>query len=88
MKRREPARDPNGLPVAVAAGPDHPAWEAPSEHQRRNLWLAAGRTWSLANGHGPNGWRQLLPEPVRYAESALGRARARHQRAGKPRTLG
>jgi hypothetical protein len=84
VKRRAPAPHTNGLPPEIAAGPDHPAWQAPTEHERRRAWLVAGREWSQANGHGWNGWRSLLPADVAYNESARGRAQrwaARRERA-------
>lgn len=84
MKRRPPtsAAGVNGLPPELAAGPEHPAWDAPSEYQRRRLWVNAGTAWSQANGHGWNGWRSLLPEQVRYDNSALGRAKRRAEQQG------
>jgi len=40
-------------------------------------WSAAGAAWSVGQGLGDRGWRELLPTEVRYGLSGLGRHRAR-----------
>ena len=67
-----------GLPAELAAGPDPDYWTAercPGRPWRgpEIAWRVAGEEWSRAHGLGPLGWKDLLPEAVRYATSSLGR---------------
>lgn len=73
MRRRDQVVNADELPRDLAAGPAPGRWASELE------WRRAGHDWSLAHGHGPNGWLQMLPIDVRYAVSALGRA---HRRSG------
>jgi len=47
-------------------------WRRSTAHR---AWLNACEDWWKANGRPVGGWHPLLPEDVRYAVSALGRAR-------------
>ncbi len=67
------------MPAEIAAGPDPRIWCAercPDRPYRGAVvaWRNAGEACSRAHGLGPLGWRELLPEPVQYATSSLGRA--------------
>lgn len=65
------------LPADLAGGPIVDVWcrqwvSAPDlqEHRRRaarHCWRLAGSKWSVAHGLGEDGWRGLLPAPVRDA---------------------
>lgn len=58
------------MPAELAAGPG-------DGEAGMRVWLNACTAWSTANGHGRNGWRELLPASVRieYLPSALERHR-------------
>lgn len=82
MKRRPPSEPVGGagLPAEIAAGPGAACWQHPywgraadlvswgwAEGFARDEWQHAGRAWSIAAGLGEDGWRELLPAPVREA---------------------
>ncbi len=88
-KGRQPAGDAgNGLPAELLAGPDVTVWAPdplpenyvgrPADQHERSVayraWRKAGDDWNTAQGLPHQQWRTLLPGPVAYCATALGRA--------------